>query len=183
MLRELCDELSIRLDVVEALTTCELPCAAATSQPSQPLGATVRVSSTRLREAVRAGEMAAANALLGRKYRLVADAWSVDSDNDNAIVIEPQALCNMSPGQGEFRATVSFLSADVSDIEENSGVDQRVLHPMCPEDDGDEPERWPCVVRIERGGLLRILSDGGETDGLLPRGKRRNGKCIAIDFE
>ena len=71
-LRTLCSKLSITVSVVDFLTTCD------TRQPSldeDDNAETLRVSSTRVTEAVCNGDMMTTRALLGRKYRLVANEW------------------------------------------------------------------------------------------------------------
>ena len=174
MLGELCEEFSIRVDVVDVLTTCAVPG-----------GATVRVSSTRLREAVEAGEMAAANALLGRRYRLVADAWSVDGDG--SIGIEPRALCNLAPSAGEFGATASFVRGAAAEAGAR-GADQRVIDPSaCDDEEAAGLAAWRVAVTVEGDGRLRILDDDGggaaAADRSTLKRRRQRGLYLALDFD
>lgn len=74
-LRTLCSKLSITVSVVDFLTTCD------TRRPSlddDENAETLRVSSTRVTESVLNGDMMTTRALLGRKYRLVANEWLIE---------------------------------------------------------------------------------------------------------
>lgn len=71
------------------------------------------ISSTRVREAVMVGDILAANALLGRPYRLVVDAppgvVQSPSSNGSDLVFEAGNALNQLPCSGSYSCTITAL--------------------------------------------------------------------------
>lgn len=118
------------------------------------------VSSSRVRHALAAGDMADAAACLGRPYRLVAslaEAAPSALPGGPALRLPAAALLNQPPGPGTYQVEALLVGADTRDV-------------LLP--------AWRAHVRLDEAGLT--LQDGGgllEGQGLPPGAVH-----LALDF-
>lgn len=199
MLMSLCAELSIRVNVVDVLTTCALP----PEEENASNGPMSRVSSTRITESVQVGDMTTTRALLGRKYRLIAKQWktttrSSDAATSNArrrqslLRVEPHAICNMLPRPGQYECIVLLFTPPSSSTPDGGcGGDgeQRIVKPTDTSTASfNDEEGSRCTVAIDSSGCLDLLDVSDDDAGMrfVQRLQRRGDGAqmlhLAIDF-
>lgn len=102
------------------------------------------ISSTRVREALMVGDMIAANALLGRPYRLVVDSpLGIDqspSSHSSDLFFEPENALNQLPCSGSYSCTITAL-------EKSSPVDIAGCHVL---------HRQEAIATISRDGHIQF---------------------------
>ncbi|KAL4424006.1 hypothetical protein ABPG75_001307 [Micractinium tetrahymenae] len=118
------------------------------------------VSSSRVRHALAAGDMADAAACLGRPYRLVAslaEAASSALPGAPALRLPAAALLNQPPGPGAYEVEALLVGADTRDV-------------LVP--------AWRATARLDEAGLT--LLGGGEL--LAGQGLPPGAVHLALDF-
>ena len=126
------------------------------------------VSSSRVRHALAAGDMADAAMCLGRPYRLVASladaASSAEVDGDAALRLPSTALLNQPPRCGHYRVHAAVTGSDT-------------LHQLLP--------AWQALLAIDEAGLSLHSSsgsDGSGSDQLDPLQLPAGSQHLTLDF-
>ena len=170
MLVSLCSELSIRVDVIDVLTTCAVPPVGDAAETT-----TSRVSSTRITESVQDGNMATTQALMGRKYRVVANCWTTTTATEAAsrsaprIHVDANSVCNLLPCPGKYVCSVMPLEllsplrfSDSASVYEDVD-EQHIIEPIEASISAGVDEGWRCTVLIYDNGCMEIIDDGRES--------------------
>ena len=131
------------------------------------------VSSSAVRDALAAGRVAAAAALLGRRYRLVAHvpaaAWEAALAGGNSLVVPDSAFLNQPPRGGQaYSAAATAAPAEARPVGASGVVDLRDVDVVFSGSDGSSSAafaevllppgtQWPRLPGDGKGGVRLTL--------------------------
>ncbi|CAH8308898.1 unnamed protein product [Eruca vesicaria subsp. sativa] len=87
-----------------------------------------QVSSTRVRQALAAGDMSYVSELLGRAHRLILQANIRDMQSERRISVPRSSILNLPPGNGVYKACLVLVGDDETSVPCNVVVDTSCIH-------------------------------------------------------
>ncbi|KAG2334431.1 hypothetical protein Bca52824_005611 [Brassica carinata] len=140
----LCEEYGIGAYIISSVMDKKQDSQKRDSRDSKDRG---QVSSTRVRQALAAGDMSYVSELLGRAHRLILQVSTGDMQTERRVSVPRSALLNLPPGNGIYKACL-ILAGDGPSVPCSVVVDTSCIHveteelQLCNSDWSQEFQLW-----------------------------------------
>ncbi|KAL0709238.1 hypothetical protein Bca4012_016216 [Brassica carinata] len=121
----LCEEYGIRAYIISSVMDKKQDREKRDSGDSKDRG---QVSSTRVRQALAAGDMSYVSELLGRAHRLILQVSSGDMKSEKRISVPRSSILNLPPGNGIYETCLLLVGDDEPSIPCSVVVDTSCIH-------------------------------------------------------